>query len=409
MAEIQSLKCTICGKTYTEDEVVYTCPNCGEVGTLDVLFDYDALRQTLNRNSLHGDSIWRYRDLMPLAAGSAVPPLQVGMTPLYQSDRLAHSLGVAQAWVKDDGANPTGSLKDRASAMVVARALEKNIDIVTTASTGNAAAALAGICASVGMQPVIFVPATAPEAKIAQLLVYGAKVLLVEDTYDVAFDLCMQISQEKGWYCRNTGVNPFTTEGKKTAAFEIAEQLDWNPPDAVVVSVGDGSIIGGLHKGFVDLHQIGWIQRIPRLIGVQSSGSAPLVHAWEHDMAVTDMQPVDAHSIADSIVAGLPRDRAKALRAVRDTDGGYVAVSDKAILAAIPQFAQLTGVFAEPAAAAAFAGAQRAVELGFLHKEQRVVILSTGNGLKDVSRARQSVGSGLRVNPNLDSVRQKLS
>jgi threonine synthase len=406
------LCCTVCGITYDPDELQYTCPRCGEVGTLDIVFDYDLLRSQIDRDRLkinRDSSMWRYKSLLPIDENSGIPPLSVGWTPLYDSTRMAEALGVRQVWVKDDGQNPTASLKDRASAMVIAHAMEQNIDIVTTASTGNAAAALAGVAASVGMKTIIFVPAAAPEAKVAQLLVYGATVLLVEDSYGVAFDLCLKMSELEDWYCRNTGVNPFTTEGKKTAAFEIAEQLSWDVPDVVVVSVGDGSIIGGFYKGFYDLHQLGWIERIPRLIGVQAIGSSPLVEAWKNGIDARDIQPVDAHSIADSIVAGLPRDRVKAMRAATETDGAFVSVADDAIVNAIPRFARLTGVFAEPAAAASFAGAQRAVQLGLIHKEDRVAIICTGNGLKDISRAHESVGAGLRVQPTIEAVKKTLN
>jgi threonine synthase len=414
MAVITELRCTLCGRSYQPDEVQYYCPACGQVGTLDVLYDYPALKAQLDRDALRNNtehSMWRYRPLLPIAPNTVVPPLRVGFTPMYDSPRLTENLGVRQAWVKDDGQNPTASLKDRASAMVVGRALEQGVGIVSTASTGNAAAALAGVGASVqtaSVRIIIFVPATAPEAKVAQLLVYGATVLLVEDTYDVAFDLCFQMSEVEGWYCRNTGINPFTTEGKKTAAYEIAEQLNWDPPDVVVVSVGDGSIIGGLHKGFWELHQLGWIQRIPRLVGVQAMGSSPLVSAWEQGLNAQDMQPVDARTIADSISAGLPRDRAKALRAVRETEGAFLAISDEEIVQAIPQLARLTGVFAEPAASAVYAGAQRAVQSGIIHSDERVVLLVTGNGLKDIKRAQTSVSGGLRVKPDFDSIRQAL-
>jgi threonine synthase len=385
---------------------------CGEVGTLDVLYDYAALRQQLDRDALSASqefSIWRYKALLPLAADSAVPPLTVGWTPLYAAPRAAQALGLRQVWVKDEGRNPTASFKDRASSVVVARALEMGVNIVSTASTGNAAAALAGMVASVAdMRAIIFVPATAPEAKIAQLLVYGATVLLVEANYDTAFDLCMQICQEEGWYCRNTGVNPFTTEGKKTAALEIAEQFQWDVPDVVVVSVGDGNIISGLYKGFYDLLQLGWLQRIPRLIGVQSTGSMALAHAWANGIAGKDMTPMPADTLADSISAGLPRDRVKALRAVTATQGAYVTVSDADIIAAIPTLARTTGVFAEPAAAAAYAGAQQAVAEGRIHPEERVLLVLTGSGLKDVRRAQQAVTSGTRVAPTLAAVRQAL-
>ncbi len=410
MANISKLRCSVCGRLYDPDEVQYTCPVDGQVGTLDLLYDYDALRATLDRDALRTEpSMWRYRDLLPIGAESVVPPLRVGWTPLYDAPRLAADLGVAAAWVKDDGLNPTGSLKDRASALVVARAIEAGIEIVSTASTGNAAAALAGIAASVGMETIIFVPATAPEAKIAQLLVYGATVVLVEASYDVAFDLCYQLCLSEGWYCRNTGINPYTVEGKKTVAYEIAEQMRWDVPDVLVVSVGDGNIIAGIHKGFVDLHELGWIERIPRLIGVQAEGSSPLVDAWQQGISAVDMQPIEAYTIADSISAGLPRDRSRALRAVRETHGAFVAVPDSEIIASIPHLARLTGVFAEPAASAVYAGAHRAVKLGLIHNEERVALVSTGSGLKDVKRAQESVAGGLRVPPDLPTIRRALN
>lgn len=414
MATITALVCSICGQSYAPDSVTYHCPACGLVGTLDVIFDYDHLRATVDRDRLAADreaSLWRYKPLLPIAAEAPVPGVPVGMTPFFASPRLAADLDVRQAWLKDDGRNPTASLKDRASALVVARALERGISVVSTASTGNAAAALAGIAASVqhgSIKTIIFVPATAPEAKIAQLLIYGATVLLVEASYDVAFDLCFDMCQQEGWYCRNTGINPFTTEGKKTVAFEIAEQSGWDVPDVVVVSVGDGNIIAGVHKGFVDLHRLGWIERIPRLIGVQAQGSSPLVQAWEQGISAVDMPPVDAQTIADSISAGVPRDRAKALRAVRQTGGAFVAVSDAAIVAAIPALARLTGVFAEPACAATYAGAKLARERGLIAANERVCLLLTGHGLKDIKRAQEAVSGGLRVPPDQAAIRRAL-
>ncbi len=411
MATIKELRCPVCGRSYSAGEVEYTCPVCGDVGTLEVIYDYEALRTQLDRDGLRSNnehSMWRYKALLPIESGAKVPPLRVGMTPLYDTTRAAYALGLRQVWLKDDGQNPTGSLKDRASAMVVARAMEQDITTVSTASTGNAAAALSGIGASVDMNIIIFVPASAPEAKIAQLLVYGATVLLIEDTYDVAFDLCAQMCLSEGWYCRNTGMNPYTVEGKKTVAFEIAEQLNWNVPDVVMVGVGDGNIIAGVYKGFYDLFQLGWIERIPRLIGVQAQGSSALVHAWENNIKPEDMKPMPAETIADSISAGVPRDRAKALRAVRETQGAMIAVPDDEIIAAIPELARLTGVFGEPSCTAVYAGAKRAVQSGLLDKNESVLLLMTGNGLKDIRRAQQSVAHGLRVQPNLQSIRQAL-
>lgn len=410
MAQIRELRCPLCNRSYGVDEVQYTCQHCGQVGTLDVLYDYDSLKTQLDRDALRSgeQSMWRYKALLPLESDAVVSPLRIGMTPQYDAKRLAMHLGLRQAWVKDDGQNPTGSFKDRASAVVVARAMQQGIATVSTASTGNAAAALAGVGASVGINTIIFVPATAPEAKIAQLLVYGATVLLVEDTYDVAFDLCYEMCLNQGWYCRNTAMNPFTTEGKKTVAYEIAESLDWNVPDVLVVSMGDGNIIAGIYKGFYDLYQLGWIQRIPRLIGVQAEGSSALYHAWKNGLNAADMRPMPADTIADSISAGVPRDRAKALRAVRETNGSFVTVPDSAIIEAIPQLARLTGVFAEPAAAAVYAGTQSAIQSKLISTDETVLLMLTGNGLKDIKRAQQSVAQGLRVQPTIESVRQAL-
>ncbi len=414
MAAVTELRCSLCDRAYAPDSVEYTCPDCGMVGTLDVLYDYAALRAHVDRDLLSASadhSMWRFQTLMPLGEASEVPPLRVGGTPLMATPRLAANLGLRAAWVKDDGLNPTGSLKDRASSMVIARALERHIPVVSTASTGNAAAALAGVGASVGadrVKIVIFVPASAPEGKIAQLIVYGATVLLIEDSYDVAFDLCYTLCQEQGWYCRNTGINPYTVEGKKTVAFEIAEGMGWRVPDAVMVSVGDGNIIAGVYKGFYDLLQLGWIERIPRLIGVQAEGSSPLARAWQQGLRAQDMPAEEADTLADSISAGVPRDRAKALRAVRNTGGGFVTVPDPDILAAIPAFARLTGVFAEPSCAIIYEGAKRALAQGILRADDEVVFLATGNGLKDVKRAQMSVGTGQRVPPDLASIRRAL-
>ncbi len=406
---VTELRCVICGRSYAPGEVDYTCPDCGPMGTLDVLYDVDAINSVISPamiSDMAEPTLWRYRALMPLAADADVPPLAVGWTPLYDAPRLAAKVGLGQVWVKDDGRNPTGSLKDRASALIVARAMADHIEVVTTASTGNAAAALAGLSASVGLPAVIFVPAAAPEAKIAQLLTYGAQVMLVQGNYDAAFDLAVQASERYGWYNRNTGMNPYTLEGKKTVAYEIAEQLGWRAPDVVVVSVGDGNIISGVYKGFRDLVDLGWIDHMPRLIGVQASGSAAMYEAWKRDENPAAMEPINAQTVADSISADLPRDAVKAMRAVRDTNGAYVSVDDQAILDGIPALARLSGVFAEPAGAAVYAGVQQALEEGHIAPDDEVVLLVTGNGLKDIRSAMRVAGEGYPVEPSIEQVEQ---
>ena len=419
MNHVAGLKCTICGAEYAVEQVDYVCPRHGNDGTLDVLYDYERIAQRVTRKRLDEDdtrSIWRYLPLLPVDPGAARalcypnnPLSVVGWTPLYPAPDLASELGVKQVWVKDDGRQPTASFKDRASAIAVVKARELGYEVVTTASTGNAAAALSGLCAAVDQDNVIFVPRIAPEAKIAQLLAYGSTVMLVDGTYDQAFDLCLAAAEAFGWYNRNTGYNPYMTEGKKTVAYEICEQLGWDTPDVILVPVGDGCIIGGVHKGLRDLLALGWIERVPRIIGVQAAGSSPLVDAWERGIKGWDMTPVDAHSVADSIVAGLPRDRNKALRAVRETGGAYVRVTDEEILAAIPALAQGVGVFAEPAAAAAYAGLLKGIERGIVGRDERVVVLATGSGLKDIASVMRAVGEPPPVvEPNLAAVERIL-
>jgi threonine synthase len=411
LPHVAHLACLLCGARYAADEVGYVCPDHGDDGILDVVYDLERLGAGVSPATLQHDpdpSMWRYRALLPVPADVVPPPLRVGGTPLHDAPRLAGALGLARLWIKDEGVQPTGSLKDRASALAVVDARRRGADVVTTASTGNAAAALAGVAASVGQPTTIFVPATAPRAKVAQLLAYGARVLLVDGTYDQAFDLCTRVAERHGWYIRNTGYNPYMSEGKKTVAFEVAEQLGWQVPDVVVVPVGDGCIIGGVHKGFGDLLALGWTDRLPRLLGVQAEGSDYLAQAWERDEDVRVKPPIAARTVADSIAAGLPRDRLKAMRAVRDTGGAFVRVSDDAILAAIPALARGCGVFAEPAAAAAHAGLVAAVEQGLVGADDRVVVLSTGTGLKDVPAAMRAVEqAGIaahRVAPDPDAV-----
>ncbi len=411
MDHVIGLKCTICGAEYGVDDIAYVCPKHGDDGTVDVLYDYDVIKSRISRESLAQNddyTMWRYKPLIAVEPDSPVPPLRVGWTPLYPAPRLAERLGLQHVWVKDDGVNPTASFKDRASSVAVVKAREVGAEIITTASTGNAAAALAGLSASMGLPAVIFVPKSAPPAKIAQHLIYGARVMLVDGTYDDAFELTLKAAKEFGWYNRNTAYNPYMTEGKKTAVYEICEQLNWEAPDRIFVPVGDGCIIGSVHKGLKDLMAMGWIDHMPKIMGVQAAGSAPLVEAWENGIAGWDMKPVAAHSVADSIVAGLPRDRNKALAAVRETDGAYLAVSDEEILAAIPVIARNTGVFSEPAAAAAYAGLVKAVSEGIVSPDERIVVMLTGSGLKDIASAMKTVPEPPIIAPTLDAVKQVL-
>jgi len=412
MSSVTGLKCLVCGAEYSPREAQYVCPLHGDDGVMDVQYDYAAIARTVRREDLAQNrdySMWRYRPLLPVEADSPAPPLRVGWTPLYRAERLAESMNLSGLFIKDDTRQPTASLKDRASAVAVVKAREEGARVVATASTGNAAAALAGLSASVGWPSVIFVPASAPEAKIAQLLVFGSTVLMVEGTYDDAFDLCIEAARSFGWYNRNTGYNPYMTEGKKTVGFEICEQLDWVAPDCIFAPVGDGCIIGGLHKGLKDLLDLEWIQRKPRLMGVQAVGSAALYNAWKAGIDPLNMKPMEVHTFADSIAVSLPRDRIKAMRAVRETGGVFLTVTDDEILQAVGALARGCGVFAEPAGAASFAGLTKAVQMGLVEPDERIVVLVTGSGLKDVGAAMRVPGAIRRIRPDLEAVREALS
>ena len=422
MSKFLGYCCSICQAEYGPDEVTYTCPKDG--GNLNVVLDYERIRKQISPEDLaesHDNSIWRYLPLLPVDdPGHLGTPLRaVGWTPLFTPTRLAQHWGLHHLWLKDDGRNPTASLKDRASAVVIARAQMIGAGVVVTASTGNAGAALAGMAAAAGMPVVILAPKTAPQAKVAQLLIFGARVVLVDGTYDDAFDLSIEAAEAFGWYCRNTGYNPFTAEGKKTASFEICEQytyaveavreptLHWETPDAVFVSVGDGNIISGLHKGFKDLLSLGWIERIPKLFGIQSEGSSAIFNAFS--AGTEEIKPVRAQTLADSISVDMPRDGLRALRAASQTGGAYLTVRDEDILAAVRDLARDAAVFAEPAGATAYAGLVEAVKQNLIQKNEHILVLNTGNGLKDIPAAMKAAGEASVIRPNLEALQQALA
>ena len=408
MDQVKTLKCVLCQREYEPQEVEYTCPLCGSAGILEVLYDYDKVSKRISKESLAKNSdysIWRYRPLLPIKENSPTPPLHVGWTPLYPAFRLRRKLELPGLYIKDDGRNPTASLKDRASAVGIVKALERGAHEVTCASTGNAASSWAGVAASLGLKSYIFVPQTAPQAKLAQLLIFGARIFPVKGSYDQAFDLCIEASRKFGWYNRNTAYNPYLVEGKKTVALEIAEQLNWEVPDKVFVSVGDGCILSGVFKGFADLFHLGWIERVPQVFGVQAEGAAPLYRAWKNRKP---LEPVEPKTIADSISVGIPRNGVMALRDLYRWEGRMVTVTDEEILEAMRILGQESGVFGEPAGVASLAGLIKALKGGMVEKKDKVVAIITGNGLKDVSAALHAVSMPEAIDPTLESVEQAL-
>ena len=383
-----------------------TCPGCGpDDGILDVHYDLDAVRAGWKSDPLADRPLthWRYRELLPLEASAVREDWTVGWTPVIDASRLAKDLGLAQLLLKDEGRNPTASFKDRASSVGVAHALQLGAKTIACASTGNAATSLAGHAALAGMPCVIFVPHTAPEPKLAQLLVFGATVIAVQGSYDQAYQLCSQACEKFGWYNRNCAINPVLVEGKKTGGLEIAEQSAsfGGVPDWVAVSVGDGCTIAGIWKGLAEMHHLGVIDRLPRLLGVQAKGVAPIAYALKHGSMPAELQ--DAGTIADSINVAVPRNWRKAVKALKEAHGIVVSVDDDQILDAMRTGGR-HGVYAEPAAAAALAGVKAATADGTLAKGGRVLAMITGSGLKDTRAAIRAGGEPIRIEPNLDTL-----
>ncbi|WP_201374206.1 threonine synthase [Ktedonobacter robiniae] len=332
----------------------------------------------LPEDSWSGDGMWRYLALLP-TSHNILYPLAVGGTPLVAPLQLRQHTGLPGLWLKDETRSPTGSNKDRATALILEHALHHGIHTISCASTGNVALSLALGAAACGLEAVIFVPANVLDTKLHYMQMANATIFKVKGGYEAAVRLSREAARTFGWYDRNTGYNPLTLEAKKTVAFEIWDQLGRLVPDAVVVPVGDGVTLNGIAKGFRELMLCGATTRVPRIIGVQAEHCQPLKGAWEGKTI-----PL-AHSgatIADGIAVSVPINGAMALRDVSESGGGFVAVSDEEILQAITLLAAAGGILAEPAGAAALAGARVALAQGLIQEQETLVVLVTGSGFK---------------------------
>ena len=394
MKNVKHAKCVKCGKIY---EATPNLTNCTCGGILDIIYDYDYIKTQLTKEKLaqrSDNSMWRYRELLPVEETTQAPPLRVGWSPLYEAKNLAAQLGIKKLWVKDDGLNPTASLKDRASSMAVAKAIEAGAKVIACSSTGNAASSLAGNAAAAGLKTYIFVPSRAPKGKVAQLMTFGATVISVQGSYEETFELSKQAIEKWGWYNRNAAINPYLSEGKKTVGLEIMEQLNWEVPDYIAISVGDGCTIAGLWKGLKDLYAIGFIDKLPRLISAQAEGCCPLNRAIETG---EDWRPMEENTLADSIAVGVPRNADKALMAIRESHGLTVNVSDEEIMSAQKLLGRTCGVFGEPAGVTGTAGLKKLCEQGKIPADATVVSVVTGNGLKDVANAIAACGEPISI------------
>ena len=401
MKNVKCARCVKCGKEY---EAVPNLENCSCGGILDIIYDYEYISTKLNKEVLAKRtdySMWRYREVLPVEEETENTPLRVGWSPMYDSQRLADLLGIKKLFVKDDGINPTSSLKDRASAMAVAKAIEAGAKVIGCSSTGNAASSLAGNAAAAGLKTYIFVPSRAPKGKVAQLITFGANVISVDGSYEDTFRISAEAIKKWGWYNRNAAINPYLSEGKKTVSLEIGEQLNWVCPDYVALSVGDGCTIAGVWKGFKDLYALKLIDKLPRLISVQASGCCPINRSIEEKKP---WYPMEENTIADSIAVGVPRNPDKAINAIEESNGIVINVTDEEIMAAQKLLGMTCGVFGEPAGVTGTAGLKKACELGLIPKDATVVSIVTGNGLKDVDNAIKATKPPVIIKPDMDAL-----
>jgi threonine synthase len=405
-------RCIACAEPLAADFSGFVCPSCG--GNLEITYDYAAIAKDVAGGFVDGPAdLFRYAPLLPVKKLDAPFPLRVGGTPLYAAPRLGELCGLRNLYLKDETVNPSASTKDRAGAVALRRAMDIGAQVVSVASTGNAGSSLACLAAALGLRAVVFVPEDAPVAKLTQSLSFGATVFAVRGNYDAAFDLCLAASKEFGWLNRSTGYNPFTREGKKTCAYEIWESLGGRVPDRIVVPAGDGNLLSGIWKGWRDLQAVGLIDRVPKIDCAQSDASAAICLAVRRirdkseanpDWSTVLIDEVRACTVADSISVDRPRDGLAAVKAVLQSGGEAVTVPDEEILAAIPEMARTTGIFAEPAAAAPWAAVRQMVQERKLGLDELVVCIVSGSGLKDVSNAQKTAGKPLLVDPSIEEI-----
>jgi threonine synthase len=402
-------QCSDCGKQIPAGKIIYLCPDCSArqlpdqppLGVLKVIYDYPTLSE-LSFAELEQNN---FLQLLPVNDLKSFPNLHVGKTPLYKIDSLDGQVNDFDLYLKDDSQNPTFSFKDRASAVVSAFAKENGIGTIVAASTGNAGSSLAGMCAAQGQKAVIFVPSTAPKAKLTQIMMYGATLVPVAGNYDKAFDLSIEATRRFGWYNRNTAYNPFTIEGKKTVSFELYSQLEEHIPDYIFVPVGDGVIISGVYKGFEDLLEMGIINKMPIIVAIQAAGSCNLIQ----NIGKTEFIPKPSDTIADSISVDIPRNFYMATGYITKYHGQPITVSDDDILRASSILAKNTGIFTEPAAAAAFAGFLIYKNRFLIPKASTNVVLLSGSGLKDLNAVQPLFEIPLPVSPDMNSVEKFLN
>lgn len=405
---VSGMVCVRCGRDFDLLKRALWCPDCGMEGILDVQYDYNSIGKILTPARLAQTTIrtqWRYLPLLPVRGSKRVPPLEVGWTPLYEATTLAQTVGMDQIWLKDEGKNPTGSVEDRATAVAVTRAREDNYSMVTCGTTGNTALSAAAAAASVGLRTMLFISHDAPDGYIAQLLLFGCEVFVVEGGYEDAIRLSLRCAEEYGWYNCNKAINPFLAEGEKTVTFEMAEQMRWAVPDCIVVAVAEGCTIAAVWKGYCEMKQLGWISRLPKMIGVQAEGASPIYTAWKEER---DPTVVRTETLAESLAVGAPRNWRKAIAAVRESGGMMVTASDREILQAMHLLGERSGLIVEPGSAATLAGLVSLLRSRRLARTMSVVLLIAGGGFRHPAAAIEATGAARTVPPDFNQLRMIL-
>jgi len=399
--------CINCGEDYEADEIIYFCRRCGDL--LEIEYDYEELAERLERSDWRSLplSVWRYRDFLPVRDPSKVVSLNEGGTGLHLCSRLAKVIGLKRVYVKNEGENPTGSFKDRGMTVGVTKALELNMKTVICASTGNTSASLAAYAAKAGLRCIVLVPSgKIAYGKLVQALAYGAEIVQVRGNFDQALRTVIELSERHGEVYLLNSINPYRLEGQKSLAYEVCDQLGGRAPDRVILPVGNAGNISALWKGFTEFYRLGLVDSLPRMVGVQAEGASPIAQAIKRGSDV--VTPVEnPETVATAIRIGAPVSWKKALRAIRDSDGTAETVTDEEILEAQSMLARCEGLFVEPASASSIAGLKKMVELGEIDRDETVVCVATGHGLKDPDVMRR-VGKPLEADADVQSIERLL-
>jgi threonine synthase len=401
-------ECINCGTKYPTDEVLYFCRKCGDI--LEIKLDYDLTKDMLKQSGWRKTplSVWRYRDLMPITDPTRIVTLGEGGTGLHRCKRLGEALGLKELYVKNEGENPTGSFKDRGMTVGVTKAVELGVKSVICASTGNTSASLAAYAAKAGLTCAVLIPSgKIAYGKLAQAIIYGAKVIQVRGNFDQALDIVFKLSEKhRNIYLLNS-INPFRIEGQKSLGYEICEQLNNQSPDRIVVPVGNAGNISAIWKGFTEFHNLGFVKTLPKMTGIQAEGAAPIAEAIK--TGSKDIKPVaKPETIATAIRIGAPVSWKKAVNAIRDSGGTAETVTDDEILDAQKILSRLEGLFVEPASASSIAGMKKLVLNGVIDKDERVVCVTTGHGLKDPDTAIRMSEKPLEVDAEVAAIEQAL-